>query len=139
MIARILSDLAPSAAAVTALELSDPVERRLLGQTPPYAPRTLASALLRRFARRATPTRARRLGTAMRWAYGLALGVGYVEARRRVAARPSRAALTLAGAIYGFELLTLPLLVGKRLYRPRTMGALALHVALFSAVLEAVA
>jgi hypothetical protein len=124
--------------ATGALELVAPVDRAVAGGVPPFAPEQIAAALCRRLGAHPTPRQRARIGRLLRWSYGPGWAIVYALARERLPrGRWVRAAL-LGGAIFGFETAALPLLVGRRLFRPRVAGALVLHVALFAATVELV-
>jgi hypothetical protein len=107
-----------------ALELTAPLERVIAGGPVPFAPTAIAHRLVG-----GDDRAARLVGRALRYTYGPALAILYARVRPR-----RRPLLTLAGAVLGFELVALPLVFGTRLFRPRVLVALALHVATFAAV-----
>lgn len=130
----VLRGAVAGALGTAALELLAPIERAIVGDAPPFSPRRLAAAILRRVAPDARLRRVAQLGAAMRWTYGPGLGIAYalIAARSR---RPlAQRSLLLGAAIFGFELIVLPAVVGAQLYCPRALAALALHVAAFAAL-----
>ena len=130
----VLRGAAAGAIGTAALELVAPIERAIVGDAPPFSPRQLAAAILRRVAPDARRRRVARLGRAMRWTYGPGLGIAYALLAARSRRPLAQRSLLLGAAIFGFELIALPAVVGTQLYRPRTLAALALHVAAFAAL-----
>ena len=135
--------LAAGAAGTAALELSRPVERAIAGGAMPFAPGAIAAAFGRALGRQPSARTQAVVGRLLRWSYGPGWGALYGLARGRRDGVPStrRRALdaaSLAAAILALELLALPPLVGRSLFRGRVLGALVVHVGLFAAVAELV-
>jgi hypothetical protein len=132
---RLVGGVVAGAVGTAGLYVEERVERRLLGSTPVYAPARLAARLAARYRVFLGERGSRRLGDVMRWVYGPALGAAHACLDRDP--RPGlKNALRLAAAIYGFEVVVLPLVGATPPLRrwPRVqVGSLALHTLAFSA------
>lgn len=101
--------LAAGAAGTAVVAALGPLEERLLGRKPVFAPDALVRRLSRRWRhRKLDPKKARVLGIAMRAAYGAAWGMTLAFAPRAVREHPWIAGFTLGVAIASFEELALP-------------------------------
>lgn len=125
------------ALATGALELAAPLERRIAGGALPFAPEQIAAALCRAKHRAAPPRTRARLGTLLRWSYGIGWAALFGAVRAKLPRSPAARAATLGAAILAVEAVALPPLVGARVVRGRTLAALLVHIALFSTVAEA--
>src|SRR5687768_12713913 len=94
------SGLASGIAGTLALAVSDRAEQALLGRSPVYAPHELT--------RRLGVSRNPALARALRWSYGPMVGVvcEYLFPRRT---HRLRRALAVAGGVFSFEIVALPL------------------------------
>jgi hypothetical protein len=125
------------AIATAALELAAPFERTIAGGPLPFAPEPIAAALCRAGHFAAPPRTRARLGTLLRWTYGIGWAVAFGAARAKLPRSHAGRAATLGAAILGVEAVALPPLVGLGVLRGRALAALVLHITLFSAVAEA--
>jgi hypothetical protein len=74
-----------------------------------YAPQRVVLQLSTRYPRRRLSTRdAGRVGTALRWLYGLSWGAGFGAAQERLGVPYLLSGLGLAATVFGFEMVFLP-------------------------------
>jgi hypothetical protein len=98
--------VALGATANTILSLVEPVERALLGRTPPYHPSAVAERLLERHP--TAPLSKGTLALAIRWSYGSALGVVYAAVRPVLPRSRIAAGLLFGAALTAVERAALP-------------------------------
>jgi hypothetical protein len=98
--------VALGATANTILSLVEPVERALLGRTPPYHAAAVAERLVDRHP--TAPVSSRTLAFAIRWGYGSALGVAFAAARPVLPRSRLAAGLLFGALLTAFERAALP-------------------------------
>lgn len=91
------------------LGLTEPVEKALLGKTPPYHPSAIAETIVRRSQSRTAELAQGSLALALRWGWGSALGVAYAAARPLLPRSRLAAGLLFGAALFGFERTALPM------------------------------
>jgi hypothetical protein len=105
-----LSGVAVGTLATLALSYFERLEWLMLGRLPLYAPSSLARYMARRsFGVELNRGAAGDLGSAARWVYGPSLGAAFHRVVPRAHRRSLPAGVALAVAIYGFELVAMPL------------------------------
>lgn len=100
--------VAVGATANMILGVAEPVEKALLGKTPPYHPSAIADTLIRRSGSQAADLTRGTLTLALRWGWGSALGVAYAAVRPLLPRSRIAAGLLFGAALFGFERTLLP-------------------------------
>lgn len=91
------------------LSTAEPVEKAILGKTPPYHPSAIADAIIQRTGSDAADLTRGTLTLALRWGTGAALGIAYAAVRPLLPRSRVAAGLLFGAALYGFERTALPL------------------------------
>ncbi|WNG31102.1 hypothetical protein F0U62_49125 [Cystobacter fuscus] len=134
--------LAAGALGTLALSAWEPLRDGLLGHSPPYSVRDIATRALRNtWGIQLAPRAAQRLGLLMRWLYGPALGVLYAGLRPALPPAARRWGLLLGTGVGLLEQLAFPLLrvtTPPRTWTPAEHALLAVQVLLHGFVTEAV-
>lgn len=89
--------------------VAEPVERAILGRTPPYHPSAIADAIIQRSASEAADLTRGTLTLALRWGTGAALGIVYAAVRPVLPRSRVAAGLLFGAALFGFRRTVLPL------------------------------
>lgn len=98
--------VAIGATANTVLSIVEPIERALLGRTPPYHAAAIAERLLAKQPEAPVSTRVLALG--LRWGWGAALGVAWAAARPILPRSRLAAGALFGAALVAFERSALP-------------------------------
>ena len=101
--------VAVGATANMILGVAEPVEKAILGKTPPYHPSAIADTIIRRTGSDAADLTRSTLTLALRWGYGSALGVAYAAVRPFLPRSRLVAGLMFGAALFGFERTALPM------------------------------
>ncbi len=101
--------MAVGATANMLLGVAEPVEKAILGRTPPYHPSAIAETLIKRSGSEAADLTRGTLTLALRWGQGAALGVAFAAARPLLPRSRLAAGLLFGAALFGLERTALPL------------------------------
>jgi hypothetical protein len=88
--------------------VAEPVERAILGRTPPYHPSAIADAIIQRSGSEAADLTRGTLTLALRWGTGAALGIAYAAVRPVLPRSRVAAGLLFGAALFGVRRTALP-------------------------------
>ena len=89
--------------------VAEPVERAILGRTPPYHPSAIAEAIIQRTGSEAADLTRGTLSLALRWGSGAARGIAFSAVRPLLPRSRVAAGLLFGAALFGIERTALPL------------------------------
>jgi hypothetical protein len=89
--------------------VAEPVEKAILGKTPPYHPSAIADTIIRRTGSEVADLTRSALTLALRWGHGSALGIAWAAARPWLPRSRLVAGVVFGAALFGVQRTALPL------------------------------